>query len=57
MRIIRRDNYKKAKDEIIAEVYEENIAKNLCRILNANARLNGSHFFYQVVSDKFKIEN
>ena len=55
MRIVMRDNYKKQKDVLIAEVYDKCIAINLCRILNANARLNGSHYFYQIVSDKHKV--
>ena len=55
MRIVMRDNYKRQKDVLIAEVYDKCIAINLCRILNANARLNGSHYFYQIVSDKHKV--
>lgn len=56
MRIIMRDVYKIRKDVLIAEVYDEDYARILCKMLNLSKGLNDSNVFYQVVEDNFKIK-
>lgn len=55
MRIIRRHTYKKEKDVLIAEVYEIEEANRICKMLNLSQKLNESHYFYQVVSDDYRL--
>ena len=55
MRIIRRHAYKREKDVLIAEVYDEQEANRICRMLNLAKELKTSQYFYQVVTDDYRL--
>lgn len=56
MRIVRRHVYNKEKDVLIAEVYDELEANRICRLLNLAKELNATQYFYQVVTDNYRLD-
>lgn len=56
MQIIKRDNYKMKPDQVVITGLNEEFSKLLCKMLNDSREGDNTKYYYQVVSDEFKVE-
>ena len=56
MKIIKRDIYKRYKDELFCEVASEHWAKELVKVLNSTEKYKEYGKYYQLVDDDFEIK-